>query len=384
MRRLAVPVIAFSIALVPAALVGACGDDSQHLFNTGGGGNGATVAASTTAVTVTATVASTGAGFTDCAHCVAPDFICVDDTSCADACPGDRPACNTETPVAPNPPVTTCCAENSTCCPGIGHDFCGPPGQGCPLLCPDGTTTCPNDNRCQLDPSTNTYGCIAETDCQNAMKCDGGICCPLGSKCENGTCPLPDLSIDQDYLTNSLELWDHHFDTNACEIGEGCVDEPGDRNLLRFSLRSPNTGDGDLFLGNPLNNDLFVYSDCHDHFHFTGYAEYRLLDPSGNVAATGHKQAFCLLDFDPLDGTTTDGVYNCSFQGIQKGWSDIYYSGLPCQWVDITGVAPGDYNLEITLNFEHLLAESDYTNNQAVFPVHIGPDGAGGAGGGGP
>lgn len=371
MRSFVAPLLLLSVALVPVALVGACGDDTDHLFSTGGATSAATTeASSTTGNPVTAPASSSTGTFTDCQHCVAPDTICVDDMACANACPQGRAECITETPVAPNPPITECCPEGSTCCAGVGHDVCGPPGQGCPLVCPDGTT-CPTDNLCQLDPATSTYTCVETNDCPNAMKCDGNICCPLGSKCDNGTCPLPDLSIDQAYLTDSIEVVDQEFGPNACSITEGCVAGPGNRHLLKFSLRSPNTGDGDLFLGNPNNNDLFVFSDCHMHYHFTSYAQYRLLDQGGNLVATGHKQAFCLLDFDPLTGTTTPGIYNCGFQGIQAGWSDIYDRDLPCQYVDVTDVPTGDYVLQVDLNFDHILAEADYTNNMATFPVHI-------------
>ena len=33
--------------------------------------------------------------------------------------------------------------------------------------------------------------------------------------------------------------------------------------------------------------------------------------------------------------------YDCSNQGIQKGWSDLYGNALDCQWLDITGVPSG-------------------------------------------
>jgi hypothetical protein len=61
-------------------------------------------------------------------------------------------------------------------------------------------------------------------------------------------------------------------------------------------------------------------------------------------------------------------IYNCSDQGIQAGWSDIYDSGLPGQWIDVTGLPAGTYTLEITMNPEQALLEADYTNNTTGDP----------------
>ena len=163
--------------------------------------------------------------------------------------------------------------------------------------------------------------------------------------------PAPDLSIDEDYLVNTAEVVQRTFTEGSCSPEEGCIDALGDRKLLRFSLRTPNTGAGGLFLGDPTGNELFQYSPCHDHYHFQGYAEYRLLDDGGNELALGHKQAFCLLDYDPLEGTTSDPQYDCSYQGISKGWSDIYESSLPCQWVE-SPTAGRQLQLHIRLNYE--------------------------------
>lgn len=176
-------------------------------------------------------------------------------------------------------------------------------------------------------------------------------------------------------MAASVQMEQRTFEEGSCSFEEGCVDALGDRKLLRFSLKNPNTGAGDLFLGRPeLTSELFEYSACHDHYHFTGYANYRLLDGDRNVVATGHKQAFCLLDYEPLSEDAPQEMYNCEFQGIQAGWSDIYERSLPCQWVDVTDVEPGEYTLEVHVNFEQRLAEEDYANNIGFATVTIEPD----------
>jgi hypothetical protein len=240
-------------------------------------------------------------------------------------------------------------------------------GQWCGLQ-PEGPTECVDE--C---PQDVCYArCPAPDGVERGRQCDAGMCCPMGSMCVDGDCPLPDLTIDAKYLAGSVTEETGVFDAGDCEIVEGCIAAPGSRRLLRFSLRTPNIGEGNLHFGMPGDSDLFVFSECHRHYHFSGYAQYSLLDSKGVEVGTGHKQAFCLLDYDPLSADAPDPLYDCSYQGIQAGWSDIYEYYLPCQWVDITGVAPGDYTLRATVNFEHLIAESDYTNDQVEIPVTLG------------
>ena len=123
-------------------------------------------------------------------------------------------------------------------------------------------------------------------------------------------------------------------------------------------------GQADLILGDPYNNPLFHYDTCHGHYHFEDFAEYRLLDTNGVRVATGHKVGFCLLDFMAWDpNAAPEYVYECDYQGIQRGWSDIYMSSLPCQWIDITGLPGGTYILELEVDPENRIAESDESNN---------------------
>lgn len=192
----------------------------------------------------------------------------------------------------------------------------------------------------------------------------------------------PDLIINANRLLVDLAVEQRDFAADACELApdESCVGGPGVRRLLRFSVETPNIGTADVFLGTPsAGNDKFQYSECHMHYHLLGYASYELVDASGNTIASGHKQAFCLLDSEKYvtdDPSVSDtNMYWCGYQGIQRGWSDVYTAALPCQHVDITGVPDGDYKLRITLNEQHIIDELDYSNNMLEVPVTIGnPD----------
>lgn len=195
---------------------------------------------------------------------------------------------------------------------------------------------------------------------------------------------VPDLTVHLDRAKIDLAIGSKDFAADACELDpdEACVGGPGVRQLLWFSVESPNVGTGDITLGQPsAQNPAFQFSQCHEHFHFVGYADYELLDGGGASVAVGRKQAFCLVDtrrFVDEPGVADRARYTCLFQGIQRGWSDVYGSRLPCQFLDITDVTPGQYTLRVEINRDQALEELDYTNNILELPIDLtDPDLAG-------
>lgn len=249
-------------------------------------------------------------------------------------------------------------------------------------------------------------GCVASS----GVECDGdytGMCTPActASECcspqrgtftcvarhADGTCPLPDLFIDGSHIDGTrgygYTVSYVRFDPGSCEIMEGCVDAPGLRRLLRWDTWTPNEGEADMYLGGTpptgVSSGPYVWAACHMHHHFNTYANYELLGGDGALAATGHKQAFCLEDFYqyPCGGTGEPACrypdpahqYDCGNQGIEMGWQDVYAHNLPCQWIDVTDVTPGDYRLHISLNTEHYLPESNYDNNDLYVDVTVPP-----------
>lgn len=194
--------------------------------------------------------------------------------------------------------------------------------------------------------------------------------------------PLADLLVNASRASIDLAIHTRTFSASACELDpdEACIGGPGERRLLRFSIETPNVGEADLFLGAPApENPQFAYSSCHDHYHFVDYANYQLLDGANQPIAAGHKQAFCLLDSEPyLNGDPTVATtmkYHCGWQGIQRGWVDVYHARLPCQWIDITDTPAGAYTLRIAVNENGALPESNLANNVIEIPVVLGdPD----------
>jgi hypothetical protein len=164
------------------------------------------------------------------------------------------------------------------------------------------------------------------------------------------------------------------FSSYDCEVVEGCA-TVGTRRLLSFTTETRNIGGGDLALGNPATNSLFYWASCHGHYHFEQFADYTLLDTNGNVVAAGHKVGFCLEDVHAWSPTANPAtLYNCNNQGIQAGWADVYAAGLPCQYIDITGLAAGNYTLRMVVNPAGLITEVTTNNNVTLVPVTIPVD----------
>jgi hypothetical protein len=51
------------------------------------------------------------------------------------------------------------------------------------------------------------------------------------------------------------------------------------------------------------------------------------------------------------------------YLGISVGWADVYARNLSGQWIDVTGLADGQYWLESEIDPFNLLDETDDTNN---------------------
>lgn len=162
---------------------------------------------------------------------------------------------------------------------------------------------------------------------------------------------------------------------DSCAVIEECVGGTGLRRLLRFSVEAINQGTATLSVPPPATRpDLFQFSPCHEHYHYQGFARYELLDADGTVLLTGRKQAYCMEDTrQVLQGPDIgcSKIYSCDEQSIQAGWSDLYGNALDCQWLDVTGIAPGDYRLRVIANPGRAFEELSFENNVTEVPVSI-------------
>ena len=237
-----------------------------------------------------------------------------------------------------------------------------------------------------------------------------------------------DLVVDRAATEQHWVVRDENLPAEFCSVQEGGV-TPGMRRLIRFTVTTPNIGDADVFVGNPIdhmdpNGDgdfadqdgMFEFASCHNHFHFQNYAVYRLIErrPDGSDGKVwrSSKKGFCMLDTDPNPTSTYSNeqpagdrnFYACGtttargFQGVSHGWSDTYIWYLGGQYFVLDGgdgqdpVPPGLYYIEVTVNpgtapaknkpcplitdskgLCHNFAEADYDNNSMRVVVSV-PD----------
>ncbi|HTO54613.1 MAG TPA: lysyl oxidase family protein [Myxococcota bacterium] len=172
-------------------------------------------------------------------------------------------------------------------------------------------------------------------------------------------------------------------DVDEGDVAEGCAAATTHRDLLRLSLTTENLGAGPVELGNPMcpdcefnpsvvcGNPLFECSPAggHNHAHYQNFLRYEVVDPNGIVSATGGKRGFCLEDTDC--GKGAHAVHTCEDQGINPNCSDTYPSWLGCQYVDVTDVPDGLYQLRVTVDPLQQISESNEDNNVIVTPVVI-------------
>ncbi|MEM1322721.1 MAG: lysyl oxidase family protein [Bacteroidota bacterium] len=206
------------------------------------------------------------------------------------------------------------------------------------------------------DPDACNYDPLASID--------DGSCIPQGTpECPEG----PDLVLNQQEFETTIRL-DVIDSYDDCLIQEGCLRGYGLRDILRFSTRIDNIGEQDYYAGRPENNPAqFTYDNCHQHYHYDGYAEYLLYDENGTELQIGFKNGFCVID---LYCDTGVEKYSCDNMGITAGCSDIYWSDLECQWIDITEVPDGRYVFVNRVNWLNLpdalgRVEKDTSNNWA-------------------
>lgn len=127
-------------------------------------------------------------------------------------------------------------------------------------------------------------------------------------------------------------------------------------------------------------------ADDHKHFHLKNAAEYSLWtkDKTAQVALAQKTEAgFCLEDtlYAGGDGPAVYDVSQNNFcwqgapterpdslvMGISPGWKDLYHAGLSYQWVDVSNVQPGEYNLAARVDPNNVIRESNENNNNNQF-----------------
>jgi Lysyl oxidase len=186
---------------------------------------------------------------------------------------------------------------------------------------------------------------------------------------------LADLAIDRDALRCSWRVETRSFATLSCE-NEGCVGGLGRRRLLRFDLGLRNLGDGDVTL---TPSTATAPSDaavtCRRRAS-EGLVTVEVLRGETVVAAGAGRRACCLEDTrrDDLRGAAT-ARFSCAREGLQAHWASVCDAATPCQWVDVSALAPGAYRLRVRVNASRAVTEANLCNNEEVVDVTLPPEG---------
>jgi hypothetical protein len=282
-------------------------------------------------------------------------------------------------------------------CPGLANatqadadgDGAGDRCDNCPDIAnPEQTDADANGtgDACVCDGCTPTQQCLSRPtridicvdDCPSDRAC-GDTCCAMGSSCDADVCVPVDLATDAAAAQASVTFERADFVAGSCEVAQGCVAQAGSRRIMRFETRIDNLGPGHLQLGAPYQPEAsaFAITTCFGGpiQFLEGLVSYELRD-STNAVVAGHDNGVCVEDTEMVDETARAATFTCGNQGISAGHRDVFQAGFPCQFVDVTDLAPGEYTLGITLDANGYLAESNTENNTVDVTVTIPPEAA--------
>jgi hypothetical protein len=206
---------------------------------------------------------------------------------------------------------------------------------------------------------------------------------------------LPDLRMEiptQLTLERAVGHYYLRFSAMISNVGNGPLEVRSTRrcptcphmNVSQAVLRS----DGTWNVQKTRTKQRYDNSDGHHHWHVMGMERYEIFPmnaPFANGPLTGHKRGFCFFDgfvrnpslahFQPSPQYSYFGCGTPTSQallvGLSVGWGDLYPYDFSGQYVDLAGVAPGDYLVCLTADPLNWFRETHNGNNASWAKVHI-------------
>jgi hypothetical protein len=140
----------------------------------------------------------------------------------------------------------------------------------------------------------------------------------------------------------------------------------------------------------------YEHAQAHQHWHMLDFEHFQLRTPSGTTVVTDRKNGFCLGDRYRTVGRlpnrpADDGspaaelakvlwANRCghhapealsTVQGISVGYGDDYVYAVDFQWLDITAVPSGTYDVVNVVNGDRSLVEKSYANNASSIAISV-------------
>ncbi|MEV6640567.1 lysyl oxidase family protein [Amycolatopsis sp. NPDC051371] len=241
-------------------------------------------------------------------------------------------------------------------------------------------------------------GCASGNAGDSSQCGNWDVCMVVDPTAPNGRCVPPTAA-------KAVRL---RFTSSEENVGDGPLLLYGRRDSTRqdtMSVRQAlrNGADGSI----PADYDsaqratrAFTYYEpalAHQHWHLMNFEHFALVSASGKTIVTDRKNGFCLGDRYPVadigrlahvpgdsgaDAELAERLRanQCRhheptalevLEGISVGSGDDYKYDVDFQWLDITRVPSGTYDLVNTVNDDRTLAEKDYRNNSSAVSVSI-------------
>jgi len=172
------------------------------------------------------------------------------------------------------------------------------------------------------------------------------------------------------------------FDSIIVNVGAGKFEAHGSRRNTTSSMTVTQRiyNDAGGYRDLPTTAQMYFAGDGHNHWHLRDLETYALtrLD-NGVKVGTGAKHGFCFFDNYRFGSTQAASYTGCGYNpdalgvrmGLSVGWGDRYGSGLPDQYIDVTGLTSGRYRLTAMADEAKWFVESDDSNNITWVNIRI-------------
>jgi hypothetical protein len=181
------------------------------------------------------------------------------------------------------------------------------------------------------------------------------------------------------------------FDSTVANVGRGPLEVHGTRHpgvLTMHAAQLVDLAGGGSRAYRDIGFMRYFTSAEHNHWHFLTYERYELRRPDGTVLVRDHKAGFCFRDnlarrvARHLPGEPVAPVFTESCRknepgalavttGSSVGSLDWYPAFFHGQFVDVTAVPAGVYDLVHHVNVQFALRESDYGNDAASLRIRL-------------